>query len=236
MDRGKRVATPKKDEVGWKVASLGLSVFALLISGTAAYINTFRTVDELKILIEEPPHFGLAANVPDIKNSEVSVDPHFDAILINSGGRSLVVLEMHVMLLQERFVGGDPKCIYGSKMPTDFQPLVLKEKEVTQVHLYLLEGPNGGHRAAELALFGFPQVKVAEKNRPILFQTTDVYKSTHRFTGSLCLVIKWATPRESSETPLLMSEIKDEERVFYVGKGFPATVVTRRVSSVFNLY
>jgi hypothetical protein len=234
-----------------EATSLIFASFAFVISAISFYFNTFRQIDELRILIDAPPHVSLLGS-GEPKGAKIVVEPRLSAFFMNSGERSVSILSIFVMLLEQDFEKESAKCIWGRRMNTSVEPFVLKEHEAKRIKLLLDEGPNGGRRQ----LVGL-DLSAAKRENPkrktlkhenqeeeninqqtfaIEFEPPDNFEPGDEYEGILCLVVDWATPSDSGSVGIRMTKYqsKDYQLTYYVGPEKGPTVVVRKVRTIFS--
>jgi hypothetical protein len=111
--------------------ALFVSLIALTISGIGAYFTILRVQDNVSVI------FAGAPIAYWNEQDELSVFPdkeNVNAIFINSGNRPAVIIWINLFFIQHATTKSDncAKHPYGNEatFQTDFEPLVVKEREV----------------------------------------------------------------------------------------------------------
>ena len=111
-------------EIAREWAAFAFSTLAIVISLVTAYLTTFRTVDELKVIVDRRPaiffHDGLG---------RMMTYGSLSVVFINSGTRPISVLRASLYFGEAKTTGGRTECD-GVYLDTDLKSLVIEEKKI----------------------------------------------------------------------------------------------------------
>lgn len=152
-----------------------LSSVALVISAGSGYFNIVRQTDYLSGIVTIIP-IALARGTEIIFYDEISIN------LINSGNRTAVI--DHIDLIVDQSLakqGAENNCMNGTKFRTDFETLVIKEKEIVA-------------KKVKIIPLGRSDEEKLKSGHNITLALSDENKKRDSFLIEMCLGIGVSTP------------------------------------------
>ena len=98
--RGSGNTTPPKTSAR-EAVSLAISILALAISISTTYLNTFRQLDDIRVVVAEPPEFRILSN-GNLKLSDAA-----DLVFINAGNRTASIVQIGTLIIKLRAGNND---------------------------------------------------------------------------------------------------------------------------------
>lgn len=161
--------------------TLSLSLLALTVSAGSAYFSIVQRTDDIGLVFRSPPLVQMHGDQLILEKAL-----GYPTVLINSGNRPAVVSSINMQIFQAK-TASDVACS-GRQMTafqSDFNAIVVKDKEVTAVTLRLLRPRFESTLAKEVIL---------EKSTFFQFPLNEELKSEKYITVEACLEVEISTP------------------------------------------